>query len=168
MKATRCAVKYWESIDRDEADCQSTTSHSLVRRRSTFTTRRVKSSILLGVSFHFSLDPSPLTLIRSLLECPAVITLLTAKYPDPEPIRRGCRLIMSRQESNGSWPQESIEGGSFPFSLPSLDSLYCTDNQVWERTVFNKNAAISYPNFKFAWTINALGQAWKKLPRDGW
>ncbi|BGP01530.1 Lanosterol synthase (Oxidosqualene--lanosterol cyclase) [Rhodotorula toruloides] len=74
----------------------------------------------------------------------AVITLLTAKYPDPEPIRRGCRLIMSRQQPDGSWPQESIEG------------------------VFNKNAAISYPNFKFAWTINALGQAWKKLPTEGW
>ncbi|GAA6017322.1 hypothetical protein JCM11491_000630 [Sporobolomyces phaffii] len=74
----------------------------------------------------------------------AVITLITAKYPDPEPIRRGCRLIMSRQSRDGSWPQESIEG------------------------VFNKNAAISYPNFKFAWTINALGQAWKKLPREGW
>ncbi|GAA5852349.1 hypothetical protein JCM8547_006750 [Rhodosporidiobolus lusitaniae] len=74
----------------------------------------------------------------------AVITLLTAKYPDPAPIRRGCKLIMSRQLPDGSWAQESIEG------------------------VFNKNAAISYPNFKFAWTINALGQAWKKLPREGW
>lgn len=74
----------------------------------------------------------------------AIITLLKAKYPDHEPVRRGCRLIMSRQLPDGSWPQESIEG------------------------IFNKNAAISYPNFKFAWTINALGQAWKKLPRDGW
>jgi len=75
----------------------------------------------------------------------AVITLLTAQFPDPEPIRKGCRLIMSRQcKKDGSWPQESIEG------------------------VFNKNAAISYPNFKFSWTINALGQAWKKLPKDGW
>ncbi|GAA6035640.1 hypothetical protein JCM8097_004942 [Rhodosporidiobolus ruineniae] len=74
----------------------------------------------------------------------AVITLLTAKYPDPEPVRRGCRLIMSRQLPDGSWAQESIEG------------------------IFNKNAAISYPNFKFSWTLNALGQAWKKLPREGW
>ncbi|GAA5954594.1 hypothetical protein JCM3765_003825 [Sporobolomyces pararoseus] len=75
----------------------------------------------------------------------AVITLLTAKYPDPTPIVQGCKLIMSRQNlENGSWPQESIEG------------------------VFNKNAAISYPNFKFSWTINALGQAWKKLPKEVW
>lgn len=41
----------------------------------------------------------------------AVITLITAKYPDMEPIRHGCRLIMSRQKRDGSWPQESIEGG---------------------------------------------------------
>ncbi|GAA5981225.1 hypothetical protein JCM11641_005617 [Rhodosporidiobolus odoratus] len=74
----------------------------------------------------------------------AVITLLTARYPEPEPIRRGCRLIMSRQAPDGSWPQESIEG------------------------IFNKNAAISYPNFKFSWTLNALGQAWRKLPKGGW
>ncbi|GAA5833036.1 hypothetical protein JCM11251_006487 [Rhodosporidiobolus azoricus] len=74
----------------------------------------------------------------------AVITLLTAKYPDPEPIRRGCRLIMQRQLPDGSWAQESIEG------------------------VFNKNAAISYPNFKFSWTILALGKAWKELGKEGW
>ncbi|GAA5979903.1 hypothetical protein JCM5350_005536 [Sporobolomyces pararoseus] len=75
----------------------------------------------------------------------AVITLLTAKYPDPTPIVQGCKLIMSRQNrKDGSWPQESIEG------------------------VFNKNAAISYPNFKFSWTINALGQAYKKLPKEVW
>ena len=52
----------------------------------------------------------------------AVITLLTAKYPDPEPIRAGCRLIMSRQLRDGSWAQESIEGGAsrpLPFSFAS-------------------------------------------------
>lgn len=60
----------------------------------------------------------------------AVLTLITAKYPDPEPIRRGCRLIMSRQLGDGSWAQESIEG------------------------IFNKNAAISYPNFVSRTTIS--------------
>ncbi|SCV74978.1 BQ2448_8007 [Microbotryum intermedium] len=81
----------------------------------------------------------------------AVIGLITAQYPDPEPIRRGCRLIMSRQLASGEWPQEAIEG------------------------VFNKNAAISYPNYaiifdeqKFAWTINALGQAWKYVGKEEW
>lgn len=40
----------------------------------------------------------------------AVLTLITARYPDKEPIRRGCRLIMERQLKDGSWAQESIEG----------------------------------------------------------
>jgi lanosterol synthase len=64
----------------------------------------------------------------------AVMTLLEAKYPDREPIRRGIELIMKRQLSTGEWLQESIEG------------------------VFNKNCMISYPNYKFAFTIWALGK----------
>ena len=40
---------------------------------------------------------------------------------------------------DGSWPQEAIEG------------------------VFNKNVAISYPNFKFEFTIWMLGRAHRYL-----
>ena len=40
---------------------------------------------------------------------------------------------------DGSWPQEAIEG------------------------VFNKNVAISYPNFKFSFTIWMLGRAHRYL-----
>lgn len=45
----------------------------------------------------------------------AILALITCQYHkvDPEPIRRACRLIMSRQNHDGSWAQESIEGGSF-------------------------------------------------------
>ncbi|KAI7871654.1 terpenoid cyclases/protein prenyltransferase alpha-alpha toroid [Spinellus fusiger] len=64
----------------------------------------------------------------------AVIALLEAKYPEEKPIRRGIELIVKRQKSNGEWLQESIEG------------------------VFNKNCMISYPNYKFAFTIWALGK----------
>ncbi|KAL7312217.1 Lanosterol synthase (Oxidosqualene--lanosterol cyclase), variant 2 [Mucor circinelloides] len=60
--------------------------------------------------------------------------LLEARYPDKEPIRRGIEFIMKRQQANGEWLQESIEG------------------------VFNKNCMISYPNYKFSFTIWALGQ----------
>lgn len=77
---------------------------------------------------------------------------------------------MSRQQPDGSWPQESIEGGAFPACSrlsPAVLSRVRADGRL-ELAVFNKNAAISYPNFKFAWSINALGQAWKKLPREGW
>lgn len=109
-----------------------------------------------------------LTLLPSLPSLhAAIITLLTARYPDPEPIRRGCRLIMSRQAPDGSWPQESIEGGafSFPLSFPVKE-----DGALMRRwpAVFNKNAAISYPNFKFSWSILALGKAWKELGESGW
>ncbi|CAO3639775.1 unnamed protein product [Cunninghamella blakesleeana] len=64
----------------------------------------------------------------------AVMCLLEAKYPHEEPIRRGIELIIKRQQKNGEWLQENIEG------------------------VFNKNCMISYPNYKFAFSIWALGK----------
>ena len=46
---------------------------------------------------------------------------------------------MERQQPNGSWKQEQIEG------------------------IFNHNCAISYPNYKFSFTIWALGKAAREL-----
>jgi len=63
----------------------------------------------------------------------ACISLITANYPNPEPIKRGLRLIMDRQQPNGEWLQEAIEG------------------------VFNKSCMISYPNYKFIFPVKALG-----------
>ena len=40
----------------------------------------------------------------------AVLALLKAGYPDQSVIHRAVRLLMSRQEKNGDWPQESICG----------------------------------------------------------
>lgn len=40
----------------------------------------------------------------------AIIALLEADYPHREPIERGLALIMSRQQKNGEWLQEAIEG----------------------------------------------------------
>lgn len=37
----------------------------------------------------------------------AVMCLLVAKYTDHEVIKRGCRLIMSRQKRNGEWVLET-------------------------------------------------------------
>ncbi|OJJ66330.1 hypothetical protein ASPBRDRAFT_211507 [Aspergillus brasiliensis CBS 101740] len=34
------------------------------------------------------------------------LALMYAGYPDPEPIRKGIQLIMSRQKANGEWEQE--------------------------------------------------------------
>ncbi|KAN0060054.1 Lanosterol synthase (Oxidosqualene--lanosterol cyclase) [Thecaphora frezii] len=69
----------------------------------------------------------------------AIIALLHAKYPDQERLKRAVRLLMSRQQPDGSWKQENIEG------------------------IFNRNCAISYPNYKFSFTIWALGKAAREL-----
>jgi lanosterol synthase len=68
----------------------------------------------------------------------AIIGLLEAGYPHRRPIEKGLKLIMSRQQPNGEWLQEAIEG------------------------VFNKSCMISYPNYKFIFPIKALGMYARK------
>ncbi|KAH8656633.1 oxidosqualene:lanosterol cyclase-like protein [Tricladium varicosporioides] len=68
----------------------------------------------------------------------AIIALIEADYPHRAPIERGLKLIMSRQQPNGEWLQEAIEG------------------------VFNKSCMISYPNYKFIFPLKALGMYAKK------
>ncbi|KAB5531448.1 terpenoid cyclases/protein prenyltransferase alpha-alpha toroid [Coniochaeta sp. 2T2.1] len=72
----------------------------------------------------------------------ALIGLMKAEYPDPEPIRRGIKLIMDRQQPNGEWKQEAIEG------------------------VFNKSCMIWYPNYKLVFTMKALGMFAKKYSKE--
>jgi len=67
-----------------------------------------------------------------------VIGLLEAEFPDRAPIEKAVRLIMERQQKNGEWLQEAIEG------------------------VFNKSCMISYPNYKFIFTMKALGMYAKR------
>ncbi|KAI8870708.1 hypothetical protein GQ42DRAFT_12818 [Ramicandelaber brevisporus] len=67
---------------------------------------------------------------------------MAAGYPDRSKIDAGIRLLMSRQQPNGEWLQESIEG------------------------VFNKNCMISYPNFKNIFTVWALGRYAKIYGED--
>ncbi|GME60715.1 putative oxidosqualene:lanosterol cyclase [Neofusicoccum parvum] len=63
----------------------------------------------------------------------AAIALMEAGFPDKEVVTRAIRLIMQRQQANGEWLQEAIEG------------------------VFNNSCMISYPNYKFIFTMKALG-----------
>ncbi|CDK25437.1 unnamed protein product [Kuraishia capsulata CBS 1993] len=62
-----------------------------------------------------------------------VIALILAEYPQKDVIDRGIKLIMDRQQSGGNWKFESVEG------------------------VFNHSCGIEYPNYKFMFTIKALG-----------
>ncbi|KAM0559910.1 hypothetical protein ACHAPJ_003860 [Fusarium lateritium] len=70
----------------------------------------------------------------------ALIGLVEAQYPDSEPLERGARFLMSRQQSNGEWLKEAIPGSFHNF---------CT---------------FSYPNYKFTFTIKALGMLANRLP----
>ncbi|KAK3704652.1 hypothetical protein LTR37_013751 [Vermiconidia calcicola] len=62
-----------------------------------------------------------------------IAALLEAEYPHKEPLERAVKLLMGRQQRNGEWLQEGIEG------------------------VFNRSCMISYPNYKFIFPIKALG-----------
>ncbi|EGC40360.1 hypothetical protein DICPUDRAFT_74059 [Dictyostelium purpureum] len=64
----------------------------------------------------------------------ALLSLMSAKYPDREPIERGIKFLISRQYANGDFPQESIIG------------------------VFNFNCMISYSNYKNIFPLWALAR----------
>jgi lanosterol synthase len=72
----------------------------------------------------------------------ALIGLMEADYPDVEPIKKGIQLIMDRQQPNGEWLQEAMEG------------------------VFNKSCVIAYPNYKYVFTVKALGMFATKYPNE--
>ncbi|KAL2176376.1 terpenoid cyclases/protein prenyltransferase alpha-alpha toroid [Thermothelomyces heterothallicus CBS 202.75] len=72
----------------------------------------------------------------------ALIGLMKANYPDKKPIMKGIKLLMERQQPNGEWLQEAIEG------------------------VFNKSCMISYPNYKFTFPMKALGMFAHKYPDE--
>ncbi|KAK9480917.1 terpenoid cyclases/protein prenyltransferase alpha-alpha toroid [Lipomyces japonicus] len=72
----------------------------------------------------------------------ACLALMLAEYPDVDVIRRGLRLLLSRQQADGSWNQEGIEG------------------------VFNRSCMIEYPNYKFNFPIKALGYYAKKYGNE--
>lgn len=42
--------------------------------------------------------------------CWVIIALLEAQYPEREPIEKAVRMVMSRQQQDGRWEQEAIEG----------------------------------------------------------
>jgi lanosterol synthase len=70
----------------------------------------------------------------------ALIGLIEARYPDPRPLVRAAQLLMNRQQSNGEWLAEAIPGSFHNF---------CT---------------FSYPNYKFVFTIKALGMLATRYP----
>ncbi|KAB2110056.1 Lanosterol synthase [Alternaria gaisen] len=71
-----------------------------------------------------------------------IIAMIEGGFPHKEPLEKAVKLIMKRQQANGEWLQEAIEG------------------------VFNKSCMISYPNYKFIFPIKALGMYAERFGDD--
>lgn len=85
--------------------------------------------------------------------------LLIAKYPDEEPIKKGCRLIISRQQPNGEWLWESTVSPRVSTHMVLVAEITI----CLQCGIFNKSTCIDYPLFLFIWTTWALGKAAKEL-----
>ncbi|KAI1982254.1 hypothetical protein LOZ53_001170 [Ophidiomyces ophidiicola] len=72
----------------------------------------------------------------------ACLALMEAGYPEKAPLQEAMKVIMLKQQSNGEWLQEGIEG------------------------VFNQSCMISYPNYKLYWPVRALGLYANKFGND--
>lgn len=70
----------------------------------------------------------------------ALIGLVEAKYPGTEALAKGAKFLMSRQQSNGEWLTEAIPGS------------------------FHNFGTFSYPNYKFTFTLKALGLLARRCP----
>lgn len=81
-------------------------------------------------------DPSGSLVIQTVW---ALIGLVESQYPGAEPLKRGAWFLMGRQQDNGEWLKEAIPGAFHNF---------CT---------------FSYPNYKFTFTIKALGMLADRL-----
>lgn len=67
---------------------------------------------------------------------------MAGEYPAVEPIKRGAQFLMSRQQNNGEWLEEAIPGA------------------------FHRFCSFSYPNYKFSFTIRALGNFATRYPEE--
>ncbi|KAA8914336.1 hypothetical protein TRICI_002933 [Trichomonascus ciferrii] len=71
-----------------------------------------------------------------------LITLLLAQYPNKEVIDRGIKFLMDQQNPDGSYDWNHVEGQ------------------------FNNSCAMEYPNYKFYFTMKALGLYAEKYGRN--
>ncbi|KAG8529674.1 uncharacterized protein KY384_005155 [Bacidia gigantensis] len=75
----------------------------------------------------------------------AAIGLMNAEYPDREPIKKAIQLIMTRQQANGEWLQEGIEG-VFNKSVWTLQANVLIKAKTWSQT-----SEQGYSGLKMLW-----------------
>lgn len=63
----------------------------------------------------------------------ALLALVGGQCQDSEAVNKGIKFLMSRQRTNGDWPQESVTG------------------------IFNRSCGITYANYRNIFPVWALG-----------
>lgn len=113
----------------------SYSNNETVRKGCDFLIKRQLPDGGWGESMKSSETHTYVTTLNSLVVQTAwvLIGLLLAGYPDKKALRKAVDLIIKRQKDTGEWEFEQVEG------------------------VFNHSCAIEYPNYKFLFTIKALG-----------
>ena len=86
----------------------------------------------------------------------AAMALMYAKYPHTEPIAKAVALVMSRQLP----VRDFLSSGHISLIMDFLGRFVGTGSYG---RYFQQNCTISYPNFKFSFTIWMLGKAQKYL-----
>ena len=84
----------------------------------------------------------------------ACISLMEAGYPHKEPIKKALRMVMRRQQRNGEWLQEAIEGVfncSWQVNISEIRGQRLTICSM-----------ITYPNYKFYFPVKAMGMYMKQ------
>ena len=92
----------------------------------------------------------------------AIIGLMVAEYPDREPIERAVKLIMGRQQRNGEWLQEGIEGVFNKSVYVQSSDRRSSFIAIWDGLADKEHSMISYPNYKFIFPMKALGMFAKR------
>lgn len=72
----------------------------------------------------------------------ALLALLSSQYPDEKPLQRSARFLMNKQNPDGSYSYNHMEG------------------------VFNHSCAIEYPNYKYYFPAKALGLYAKRFGKN--
>ncbi|PGH16342.1 hypothetical protein AJ79_01884 [Helicocarpus griseus UAMH5409] len=72
----------------------------------------------------------------------ACLALMEGGYNNKDVLKKAMKLIIQKQQPNGEWLQDGIEG------------------------VFNQSCMISYPNYKLYWPIRALGLYVRKFGNE--
>ena len=94
--------------------------------------------------------------------CWALLSLMYAGCPHRKDIEKGIKLLMERQQSDGGWLQEGIEGVFNKSWFVTSHFMTCRESSALLSSLLTSLSMISYPNYKYYFPIKTLGMFAKK------